>query len=261
MGDHAPAALFVLLSWWLGTGVVLYLDGLPRRTFPRSLAIAGAFSAVAVYGLVAGAEDTSTGAAYLTFGCALLIWGWHEMAFLMGYVTGPRKQVCPADARGWRRFRYAVAAVLHHEVALAATLAVIVALSWDAPNQVGAHTFAVLWVMRLSAKLNVYLGVRNLAVEFLPAHLDYLGSYFRKARLNPLMPMSIIGAGIAVFMLFGRATDPAATDFVVAGTTLVTSLLALALLEHIFLALPVPDAVLWRWALRPHDRLRPSGDA
>jgi putative photosynthetic complex assembly protein 2 len=44
------------------------------------------------------------------------------------------------------------------------------------PNQVGTGTFAVLWVMRISAKLNLFLGVRNLSEELLPPHLAYLGA-------------------------------------------------------------------------------------
>ena len=36
--------------------------------------------------------------------------------------------------------------------------------------------------MRQSAKLNVFLGVRNLSEEFLPQHLHYLQSYFTRSR-------------------------------------------------------------------------------
>ena len=44
----------------------------------------------------------------------------------------------------------------------------MVALTWGGANQVGTWTFLVLWVMRLSAKLNVFLGVPNLT-ERVPA--------------------------------------------------------------------------------------------
>ena len=36
------------------------------------------------------------------------------------------------------------------------------------PNQVATWTFALLWVMRLSAKFNLFLGVRNRGEEFGP---------------------------------------------------------------------------------------------
>ncbi len=36
--------------------------------------------------------------------------------------------------------------------------------------------------MNLSARLNLFLGVRNLHAEFLPEHLRYLGSFFAGRR-------------------------------------------------------------------------------
>ena len=45
--------------------------------------------------------------------------------------------------------------------------------------------------MRESAKLNLFLGVRNLSEEFLPAHLAYLQSYFRRRSMNMLFPFSV----------------------------------------------------------------------
>lgn len=255
MLEHAPAALFVLMSWFFGTAGVLFLDSRPPRTFRWTLIAGGVVAILALLGLGRLAEHTSTEAAYLSFGCAMLVWGWHEMAFLMGLVTGPRRAPCPVGVRGWRRFRYAAATVMHHELALALTLALVLALTFGAPNTVGLQTFLVLWVMRLSAKLNVFLGVRNLAVEFLPEHLRYLETYFARARMNPLMPLSIAGAAAALWLLVDRVATPGAGAFSMVSTTLVASLLALGLLEHVFLAFPVPDAALWRWALRSR---RPS---
>jgi putative photosynthetic complex assembly protein 2 len=250
MTDHALAALFVLVVWWFSTGAILWVDGLPRWTFRFSLAGATVLALGALYGLLATSRTPTTGAAYLAFTCALGVWGWHELAFLLGVVTGPRKEPCPPDARGWRRFVYATAAIIHHEVALAATLLLIAALTWGEPNQVGTLTFLVLWVMRLSAKVNVFLGVRNLATEFIPEHLRYLLSYFRRAKLNPLMPFSLVVGTAVVVRFVAEATDGEATAFVLVGKTLLATILGLAVIEHLFLALPVPDALLWRWALR-----------
>jgi len=250
MTDPLLAALFVLVTWWVSTGAVLLMDGLPRSTFRFSVAGASVVAIGGAYGLLWSSRFTSRPAAYLAFGCALAVWAWHELTFLLGLVTGPRKLPCPADARGWRRFGYATAAVIHHELALAVTLAGVVAITWGAPNQVGTWTFLVLWVMRLSAKLNIFLGVRNLATEFIPAHLRYLLSYFRKARLNPLMPVSLLSSSAVVAYLLLSPGGGELSEFAVVGRTLVATLLALAVIEHLFLALPVPDALLWRWALR-----------
>ena len=250
MSDHVLTALFVLFSWWISTGVILLLDGLPRWTFRFSVTAMSGLAIGGLYGLWWSSQFASKSMAYLAFVCSLGVWAFHELTFLLGLVTGPRKAPCPADAVGWRRFVYATAAILYHELALFFTLLLLVALTRGAPNQVGTETFVVLWIMRLSAKFNVYLGVRNLTTEFIPAHLRYLLSYFRKARLNPLMPVSIVLASVAVGLLFREALAPGATGFVVVGRTLVATLLAMAVLEHLFLILPVPDAWLWRWAVR-----------
>lgn len=248
--DQLLAALFVLVAWWSSTGAILLMDGLPRSTFRFSLTGVSVLALGGLFGLAWTRQAESQQAAYLAFVFALAVWAWHELTFLLGIVTGPRKEPCPPEARGWRRFAYATAAVIHHELALAITLITVVALTWGAPNQVGTWTFLVLWIMRLSAKLNVFLGVRNLTTEFIPDHLRYLLTYFRKARLNPLMPVSlIVGSAVVVYLLTaGRAAD--ATGVISVGRTMVATLLALAVLEHLFLTLPLPDALLWRWALR-----------
>jgi putative photosynthetic complex assembly protein 2 len=250
MNDHLAAVLFVMVAWWSSTGLILLMDGLPRSTFRFSLTAASLLALGGLYGLYASSRLDSRAAAYWAFLFSLVVWAWHELTFLLGIVTGPRKESCPPEARGWQRFRYATAAVIHHELALAVTLGAVVALTWGAPNQVGTWTFVVLWAMRLSAKFNVYLGVRNLTTEFIPEHLRYLLSYFRKARLNPLMPVSlVVGSAIVVRLVAGSVAEDA-TAFIQVGHTIVATILGLAVLEHLFLTLPIPDQLLWRWAMR-----------
>jgi len=250
MSDLALAALFVLAVWWASTGLVLKLVWLERRTFRYSVVALGVLALAALGGLLWSRGLETTTSAYVAFGCALAVWAFHELTFLLGIVTGPRKLPCPPDARGWRRFVLATEVVIHHEVALAGTLAAIVALTWDQPNQVGTGTFLVLWVMRLSAKLNVFLGVRNLTEQFVPDHLRYMLGYFRRARMNALMPVSIVAGSVVVLRLAAGSVAEGATPFAVVGRTLLATLLGLAVLEHLFLAIPLPDALLWRWAIR-----------
>ena len=250
MADHVLAAGFVLVLWWASTGAILWVDGLPKSTFRFSVGGATAVALAGLFGLAWSSRVESPAAAYLAFSCALAVWGWHELMFLLGILTGPRKVACPVHVRGWQRFRYATAAVLYHEVALALTLAGVVALTWGGGNQVGSWTFFVLWIMRLSAKLNVFLGVRNLTEGFIPEHLRYMLSYFRKARLNPLMPLSLLAGGAAFTYLVIQSVSSEATAFMLVARTLVATILGLAVLEHLFLTLPVPDAWLWRWAMR-----------
>jgi putative photosynthetic complex assembly protein 2 len=248
MHPQALAALFVLAFWWLSTAVILKLVWLGKSRV--RFAVFSALTVVALVGLVRSAASTTPAAAYLAFSCALVVWGWHELSFLLGMITGPRTTPCPPGAMGWERFAAATAAVIHHEIALAATVALIVALTWGQPNQVGTGAFLVLWVMRLSAKLNLFLGVRNFTDKFVPQHLRYMLSYFRRARLNPLMPVSLLVATAMVVNLVRDSLAVDASTFLVVDRTLVATLLALAVIEHLFLVVPVPDSVLWSWAIR-----------
>ncbi|MEM9461611.1 MAG: putative photosynthetic complex assembly protein PuhE [Myxococcota bacterium] len=256
MNDPLIPILSVAAVWWLGTGVVLRLVWLPRRTHRTSLLVFSVLALLGFVGVIGSSTVPTVGAAYLGFGSALAIWAWHELTFLLGVISGPRKIPCWPEVSTWVRFRDATAAVIHHELALAFTAAALVVMTWDAPNQVATWTFVVLWIMRLSAKLNIFVGVRNLSEEFIPPHLRYLTSYFRKARFSPLIIVSLAGAGLALMPLVGGVLDPEASAFTVCSHALVATMLGLGMLEHVFLALPVPDAVLWRWAFRPRAQGR-----
>jgi putative photosynthetic complex assembly protein 2 len=145
-----------------------------------------------------------------------------------------------------------VRAILWHELAIVAVGVAIVFVTWGQPNQVATMTFLVLWVMRTSAKLNLFFGVRNLSEEFLPTHLDYLHSFFRRRPMNALLPFSVLGASAVLAWMVLGATDPTVTQAQVVGTALVGTMLALAIVEHLLLVLPIPSTALWRWALRSH---------
>jgi putative photosynthetic complex assembly protein 2 len=175
------------------------------------------------------------------------------VAFLLGIVTGPRRTPCPEGAVGWARARLAFQAVRHHELALVVLALAVLAVTWGAPNQTGWWTFVVLWTMRQSAKLNVFLGVRNLNEGFLPAHLKYLQTYFTRKGMNWLFPVSVAVATMAVIPVWRAAFAPGASAFEVASYSLLGSLLGLAILEHWFLVLPLPSEALWKWGLRSRD--------
>ena len=260
MADYGLPVLYALFLWWFSTGLILYLDGLPARTYRWSMLGATALLGAALFGLARSGADASVGGAYVAFTCGLVIWGWHEISFLMGYVTGPRRTPCPKDCRGWRHFVHATQTILYHELAIAATAVALVALTWDEENQVGTRTFVILWGMRLSAKLNVFLGVPNLSEEFLPEQLHYLKSYLKKKPMNLLFPVSVTVSTVVAALLVRSALAADASAFEVAGFVFLAALLALAILEHWFLVLPLPDAALWSWALRSRAKPPESGD-
>lgn len=239
---------FALFLWWFSTGVILLADRMPRVTPRATFVVASLFGVAAIAAAWLTRDMATVSGAFIGFTAGLALWGWHEVSFLTGIITGPRRDTCPAGAAGWKRFVYAAQTLIHHEVAIALTLVGLAAMLWGADNQTALWTFAILWGMRLSTKFNIFLGVPNITEEFLPSHLEHLKSYFRNRALNMLFPVSVTAGTILTVWLGQQAlatTPPAQTTFV-----LLTTLAALGVIEHWFLVLPWRDEELWRWYLK-----------
>ncbi len=246
------ALLAAVLLWWLSTGAILVAVRLAERGGPRAglgatllglpLLVVGAWAFLESLG------NTSLTGAYWAFLGILALWGWVELSFLTGAVTGPHPKPCPPDAPGLERFLRAWATIAYHEIVLTVLFAFVVLSSLGAENMVGCYTYLILYFARISAKLNLFLGVRHINTEFLPKHLSYLGSHFRIARMNWLFPISVTALTFALACWLERLYA-AATPVDQTGFALLAGLTALALLEHWLLILPLPDAKLWRWML------------
>lgn len=256
MTEAALAVLYAIFLWWFSTGAILIAAGTPRWWHFSLVWGTAPLLALGLWAMGEWAAEASTAAVYYAFTGAIAIWGWHELSFLTGRVTGPRKAPCSADRNEAKRFRQAVAAILWHELALLATAVALVAVSWGQPNQFGVWTFLTLFAARISAKLNVYFGIPNLTEEFLPEAMSVLKTYFRKRPMNRFFPLAVTGLTFAVACWAERAYAASPGGWAEVGFALLTGLTALALIEHWLLVLPVPDAALWRWLLPPQDARR-----
>lgn len=245
-----PIAVTLAL-WWASTVAILYLDGLPRRTFVWSMAGASALLVAAAAGVHASLPEATPAGAYLAFAGGLTAFGWQLISFYMGFVTGPRKDACDETCTGFARFVEALKTSLYHELTVCLMAAALLAVSWDQPNRFALWTFVVLWWMHQSAKLNVFFGVQNLALELLPAHLRYLASFMRQRPMNLFFPISVSISTIVTVLLAQRAGASEATEFEVVGFTMLATLMALAVLEHWFLVAPLDTRILWAWGEKP----------
>jgi putative photosynthetic complex assembly protein 2 len=245
MSFALPATVTVLL-WWFTTGAILVLIRRPAATYRRSVLCATVLLVLALALMRLCGSITTTASAYLGFACALLVWAWLEITFLTGYLSGPEKTVCAPRLSGRRRFVAAARTVIHNELAMLACGLAVVAATWGAPNRVALFTYLILWGMRLSAKLNLFLGVPNLGESFLPAHLGYLKSYFRRRTMNALFPISL-AAALALTFAAARRYYCANEGFDATACALLTSLLALGTLEHLFMVLPLASEKLWNY--------------
>lgn len=254
MFEFVQPVLLSLLAWWFLTGILLFLNNLPPSTHKWSLTGATLLFAVGLITLDVVAEDASRSGAILAFLQALAIWSWLELTYLTGALTGASRDPCPPDAEGWNRFKLAVKTSIHHEVAVILVGVLIISWTWGAPNPFCALTFLILWLMRWSAKLNLFLGVARINVEWFPPHMRYLATYIRHRRMNYLFPVSITLASlVAAWWIHNAIVTPYA--HVRTGYLLVASMLCLAILEHGFMVLRIRDSVLWNWALRAAVRL------
>ena len=240
--------LIACATWWLSTGLILSLVARHPRTYRWSM-LGGVLSAlVAIGAIVATRSNETTESALIAFACAIAIWGCIEMAFLMGFIVGPSRKDCPPGLRLGQRFKASWAAIAHHEIALLAGLVTISILVAGRPNAVALQTFALMWAMRLSTKLNIFLGVSSGGQEYLPSTVRHLGTYFAYAPMNPLFPISITAATAATVLFITAAINPLATPHEATGFTILATFAGLALFEHWLLVLPLKMSIIWPWA-------------
>ncbi|MEM7470433.1 MAG: putative photosynthetic complex assembly protein PuhE [Pseudomonadota bacterium] len=252
MGSPWIAAIFAVFAWWFFTGAILLIvrksDAGEAVAHGRSVFLTVPVAALGFAGLVVSAAEMSLANVYLSFLSILLIWGWIELAFLAGIITGPERRDCPPGLTGMARFTRAWNTVAHHELLLFAALLVIVLLSTGAENTFGMWVYLVLFVARISAKLNLFFGVPRINTEFVPLPLQHIKSYFRKGGLTFAFPVGVTVLTLASACFLERTLASETAPFI-AGFALLTALSLLAAIEHWLMVVPLPDAKLWRWML------------
>jgi putative photosynthetic complex assembly protein 2 len=236
------AIALVIVLWGGSTAVIFYLDSLPSRTFKWSMAAATLVLAFAFIAIWAFQGETTIAGIAASFAAGLLAWGWTEMSLYMGYVTGPRKHRCVEGCSGVAHFGHAISANLWHELAV---IAIAIAI-WFSGNTTATWCFTMLWLMHLSARLNVFLGVRNISAEFVPPHMDVLKSFLRQRNMNLLFPFSC-AALLALICYLGL--QPQSFE-----ASMATTLATIGLLEHILLMLPLPIERMWHWSLSKQSK-------
>jgi putative photosynthetic complex assembly protein 2 len=231
------ASAFVVVLWGVSTAVIFYLDSLAVSTFRTSMAAATVVLVLSAITIWLLRDDVSVVSLYASFAAGLLAWGWTEMALYMGYITGPRKHRCADGCSGAVHFGHAISANLWHEI----VVIMFAGLIWSTGNTAASHCFIMLWLMHLSARLNVFLGVRNVSAEFVPVHMDVLKGFLRKRKMNLLFPFSCFLLAALIVWLATMPQSP--------GVVMATTLAAIGLLEHVLLMLPMPVEKLWNWTL------------
>jgi len=248
--------------WWLSTGLVLLLVHWANRRKLEPWQLLPVITVVGIAGvlmLLEGSSRQTPFGSYLGFLGALLVWAWHETTFLTGIVTGRNKNACPPGAKGYTRFLAAWRAVCDHEIAILVTGVFLWLLLSDAPNTFGLATFGLLWGMRISAKLLIFLGARHAISGLIPPGIVHLKSYFNTGRTTPFFPL-LLAIAVGLFAILVAGAMNAHSAYSIVGHILLAAFMALAIIEHLILVLPVSDTVLWRWAV-PKGAREPRSDS
>ena len=257
------AAVFAIFAWWFFTGIILLVvrraDKAPLGAHRTAVVATVPLFALGVAGLVVSTSTLTVGNVYVSFLSVLLIWGWIEMAFLTGIITGPETRPCPKTLIGWARFVRAWHTLSYHELLLLMGLLIVTVATTGTENTFGLWTYLILFGARISAKLNLFFGVPRINTEFVPTPLAHLTSYFRQgdATLAFGIGITLLSFATACFAERLIAADSAPQ---IAGFALLTALAALATLEHWLMVIPLPDAKLWRWMLPALPTQTKTGD-
>lgn len=243
---------FALFAWWFFTGAILLIvrraDAGDQVAHGRNVFLTVPFFALGFAGLWISAQHSSVANAYLAFVSVMLIWGWIELAFLSGIITGPERRPCPDTLTGFARFARAWETISRHELLLAISMLAVVMITVKAGNSVGLWAYVILFTARISAKLNLFFGVPQINTEFVPVPLQHIKSYFRKGPITMAFPVGVTFLSVTA-VCFAERLISAQQPAEMIGFALLTALAVLAAIEHWFMVIPLPDAKLWRWML------------
>ncbi|MEO1639673.1 MAG: putative photosynthetic complex assembly protein PuhE [Pseudomonadota bacterium] len=246
------ASLIAIFLWWFSTGAILVAIRRADRLGSHGMTVFAGLPllALGVWAVAASLPSATVSGVYLGFAGALAIWGWIELAFLAGVITGPVRSDCPPGLDGRARFMRAFGTISYHELALTLGLWALVMASHGAENRIAVATYLVLFLARIMAKLNLFFGVPRINVEFVPDRLQHLTSYFRRGPVTLAFPIAVTLLTALLAICAERLLSASSAPTVV-GYTLLTAMAGLALLEHWLMVIPLPDAKLWRWMLPP----------
>jgi putative photosynthetic complex assembly protein 2 len=242
-----PAFALVTGFWWLATGVVIAAqrDG-PTRA--ASLAAASVGAVAGLWLIHATRSGSTPGAARRSMVGGSLLWLWVATTFYGGWIVGPAPAPLAPGASRIDAAGAALHALAWHEAASIAVVLATALLSRGAANRAGRDALIAFWGTQQLAKVNVLLGVANPGAGYLPEWLRFLQMYFGPPANSPLLALSVVGLMAGAAWLAVRAVRSTAAPRR-ASAAMVAWIVALAALEHAFLAITW-HAPLWDVFLR-----------
>jgi putative photosynthetic complex assembly protein 2 len=239
----------VVAYWWLATGLIFAMqrDGVTRVA---GAAISTVLGIIGGWMIVRSRSDATPVGARRGFLGAALLWGWVSVALYGGWIVGPASThvAVPAVSPSIESALRAAHTIAYHEVLSVALLLATWLGTRAHANRIGFWALFTFWAVQATAKLNVFLGVENPGGRFLPESLWFLESYFGPPHHGVMLPVTL---AVLLCATMGGALvwvrHPKA--WMRQSAALLTTLLLLALIEHLLLAISV-DVPLWDMFLR-----------
>ncbi|MFN9213254.1 MAG: DUF3623 family protein [Gemmatimonadota bacterium] len=236
----------VLLYWWLATGLIFLIQ---RDPLTR---VGGVLAATAVAGfgawlVVHSRDDASARGAMRAWLGAAFLWAWPATLLYAGLPAGPADAplgALPWASGSWPMAVEAVRATIVNDLISLGLGGWLLVLTAGHANRMAVWAYALFWFVQQSAKLNIFFGVAHAGAEFLPRHLRHFERYFGPAENSPLLGATVVALGMLAALLGWQAVRTR-LGYVRHGLALLTSVLVLAVVEHLVLG-GVFDAPLWK---------------
>lgn len=234
--------LYVAGFWWLATGVLIAVQR-NEATRVTSAIITTLLMLFGVWLMKRTAPDASRHGVTLSFLGGALVWLGVSSAFYGGWIVGVSSGDPLAPPRSLALAWQAISATIYSDVLGLAMLALAFVVSRGGPNHTGLWTIALFWLAHQFAKLNVFLGVENAGLEYLPQRLTYLAGFFGPPENTLFLPVTIAALLLMGVMLLHRARR-AAHAWEQRRDCMLGIVVLLAAFEHALLGVSAPPS-LW----------------
>ena len=245
--------IFVFFLWWSLTGLILYVAKKGDLVGGKYHLISGILSLPIFVGAwffyIVNLESSNLTNVMTGFLSSLMIWGWCEFTFLTGFIAGLTGKHLVKHENEKERFLNGLKSIIFNEILLLLCLGGMAFLTLGKDNNIGFFAFFILYIARVSAKLNLFFGVPYINLQFLTFRLRHLEAFCKVAPVGSFffgscLILSGLFGFLAVTVFFSGNTPT-----IQLGYLMLSTLVALAVIEHLFMAIPFRDAKLWNWML------------
>lgn len=243
--------IYATFLWWFLTGLIFAFYNRRKSIKLLGFIVLTLAMLAALWVVQLNRDSTQPIAVYLSLTAGIVIWGWQTASYYLGFLTGPsnEKQPISRPETFIERTKLAIRSSLYHELTVLGFAILLAGLTWSQPNRWALWIYLAVWIMHSLAKINIFLGVRNFYIDFMPDHMQHLAELLPKRKSNPLLLPTIAVALSFSLMLFYLGIIPQTSAGDAVGYLFVGTNIALGTLEIMMLVLPIP-ATLWGWRLR-----------